>query len=81
MTWTFSLPWFLAGIIAVILGVLLIRFHEKIADNLADGVRSYGKVKLFGLVAILLGLLFMTNLHTSLLYALLKFILPSVFTK
>ena len=79
MNLEFSWGWFLGGIALVVIGTLIVVYHQKIADNLAGGVTSYGKVKLFGVIAAILGMLFITNLHKLLLYGIFHLIAPTVF--
>ena len=55
-------------------GGLVVIFYQKIADNLAGGVRSYDRVKLFGVITIVVGLLIAANLHTLILTLLVNFI-------
>lgn len=77
--WEFDLTWFLIGVAIMIIGTLIIIFHHWIGDNLASGFSSYGKIKLFGLIGIIIGFLCMTNLHTLLLRAIFHIIMPTVF--
>ncbi len=79
MNMDFSWGWFLGGIALVAAGTLITIHHQKIADNLAGGVTSYGKVKLFGIGAAILGMLFITNLHKLLIYGIFHLIAPTVF--
>jgi len=79
MRWSFSIGWFFGGLGIIIAGILMIKFHRQIADNLASGVQSYGKVKLGGIIAIALGFIFMMNLHSSLLYLIFHIIMPEQF--
>lgn len=65
----------------IIIGTCVVLFYQKIADNLAGGLNSYEKVKLFGLIFAGIGLLVMTNLHTLILYALMQLILPQSMKK
>ena len=67
MNYTFSIGWLLGGIAIVVAGGLIVVFYKQIADNLVNGVSSYEKVKLFGLITIVIGLICMTNLHTFVL--------------
>jgi len=76
MQWSFEWGWFFGGIAISIAGLLTVRFHRQIADNLASGVRSYEKIKLWGVVAIIGGFICMANLHTLILYFLLSLIMP-----
>ena len=79
MQWTFNWAWFFGGIAVVIVGLLIIKFHRAVADNLASGVQSYDKVKLFGIGAIVLGFIFMSNLHSLLLYFIFHILMPNQF--
>jgi len=67
MEYEFSLGWLFGGIAIVVAGALIVIFYKQIADNLANGVSSYDKVKLFGIIAIIVGLIITANLHTFLL--------------
>ena len=48
-------------------GGLIVVFYRQIADNLASGVSSYDRVKLFGVITIIVGLLITANLHIFIL--------------
>jgi len=74
MEWKFSPLWLLIGIIVMALGIAIIVFYNKIADNLFNGVSDYEKTKRYGLIAIVVGLILMTNTHTTILYWLLSFV-------
>ena len=67
MNWNFSIGWFFLGVVIVIIGTLMVVFYRPISDNFVHGVSSYDKVKFWGIIAILLGLLIMANLHTAIL--------------
>ena len=67
MDWNFNIGWFILGLMIMVGGTLGMVFHRQIADNMASGVASYDKVKLFSGIAIGLGLLIMMNLHTLIL--------------
>ena len=79
MFWEFSWSYFLIGIAIMIAGVLIVRFHMQIADELAGGVQSYDKVKLFGIIACAVGFIFMTNIHTTIFRLFLHLIMPDNF--
>lgn len=79
MQWSFSWGWFFGGIAIAIAGLLVTKFHRLIADNLTGGVQSYDKVKLFGIGAIILGFICMSNLHSLLLYLIFHIIMPNQF--
>lgn len=67
MDWTFDLGWFIGGIVTLIAGGLIVIYHRQIAENLANGISSYGRVKAIGIAIIVAGFLIMSNLHTFLL--------------
>lgn len=50
-----------------IAGGLIVIFYKQIADNLVNGVSSYDKVKLFGTITVVVGLICMANIHTFVL--------------
>ena len=79
MYWKFDPFWFFIGILLLVVGILIVRFHQRIADSLASGVSSYGKTKIFGLVVCGVGFLFITNLHTTLVRLIMHLILPNKF--
>lgn len=67
MDFTFDFGWMIAGIAIIIAGGLVVIFYRQIAENLANGVSSYEKVKLFGIITIIVGMLITANIHTLLL--------------
>ena len=67
MDYQFSFEWLLGGLLITIAGGLIVVFYKQIADNLVNGVSSYDKVKLFGVIAIIIGLICMANLHVLIL--------------
>ena len=78
MQYEFSLGSFVFGIMIVIAGVLIVRFHAWLADNFSGGVGSYDKFKLAGVIACVVGLVVMVNLHTLILGALVQAIFPAL---
>lgn len=72
MNWTFDLGWFIGGLVILISGELIVIFHRQIGDNLANGVSSYNRIKLVGVLAIIVGFLITANLHTLILGAILS---------
>ena len=63
MDFTFSFGWMIGGVVIAIVGGLIVLFYRQIADNVASGVSSYDRVKLFGIITIIIGLLITANLH------------------
>ena len=62
MDYTFSIGWLLGGLAIVAAGGAIVVFYKQISDNLVNGVSSYEKVKLFGVVTAIVGLLMASNL-------------------
>lgn len=67
MDYTFNLGWLFAGIAITVVGGLVVFFYRQIAENFANGVSSYDRVKLFGVITVVVGLIVTANLHTFLL--------------
>lgn len=63
MDFEFSFGWMFGGIAITIAGGLIVIFYRQIAENLANGVSSYDRVKLFGVITVIVGLLVTANLH------------------
>ena len=73
---SFNIGAFIIGFLILAAGGACVVFYRQIAENLAHGVSSYDHVKIFGVIAIALGFLVMTNLHTVILEGLIKLIFP-----
>lgn len=67
MNYEFSLGWMFGGLLITLAGGLVVIFYRQISENLANGVSSYERVKLFGVITIILGLIITANLHIFLL--------------
>lgn len=76
MDWNFSFGWVFVGLLIFSAGGAVVLFYRQIADNMASGVASYGRVKFWGLVIAGVGLIIMTNLHTLLLTLFVNLIKP-----
>ena len=63
MDFTFDFGWMVGGLFIALAGGLIVIFYRQIADNLASGISSYERVKLFGIITIIVGLLITANLH------------------
>lgn len=63
MDFTFDFGWMAGGLLITLIGGLIVIFYRQISDNLVSGVSSYEKVKLFGVITIIIGLLITANLH------------------
>ena len=63
MDFTFDFGWMVGGLFIALAGGLIVIFYRQIADNLASGVSSYERVKLFCITTIIVGLLITANLH------------------
>ena len=67
MDFTFDFGWMIGGLFIAFAGGLIVILYRQIADNLANGVSSYERVKLFGVITIIVGLLITANLHIFIL--------------
>ena len=67
MDFEYSIGWMFGGLLIALIGGLVVLFYKQIADNMASGVASYGRVKLFGIITVVVGLLITANLHTLIL--------------
>ena len=74
MDFTFEFGWMFGGLVIAAIGGAIVFFYRQIADNFASGVSSYDKVKLFGIITLVVGLLVTANLHTLLLGLIVSFI-------
>jgi len=72
MNWNFSFTWVFIGLIIVIIGGIMVAKYQEISTSFLSGVSSYERVKFWGLIAILLGLVVMSNLHIFLLTILVQ---------
>ena len=62
MDYQFNFGWMAVGLAITLAGALVVVFYRPIAENLANGVSSYEKVKFFGIIAVVIGLLTTSNL-------------------
>lgn len=67
MDFTFDFGWMAAGLVITAVSGAVVVFYRQIADTLASGVSSYDRVKLFGIIGVVVGLLVTMNLHTLIL--------------
>ena len=67
MDFEFSFGWMAAGLAIALAGGLIVVFYRPIAENMANGVSSYEKVKLFGIITLIIGFLVTANLHIFIL--------------
>ena len=72
MSYEFSLSWLFWGLAIALAGALLVIFYRQISDNLANGVSSYERVKLVGVITIIVGLICAANLHTFIFGGLIR---------
>ena len=72
MDFTFNFGWMAGGLVITLAGGLIIIFYRQIAENLANGVSSYDRVKLFGVITVIVGLLVTANLHIFVLNLIAK---------
>jgi hypothetical protein len=74
--YTFSLTWFIVGLLITALGASITLFYNKFAD--ASGFSSYSKWRIAGLIIIGIGLIFMLNLHNYLLLMLVQLVISGM---
>ena len=74
ISYEFSVGWMIAGLVIAAVGGAVVIFYKQIADNLANGVSSYDRVKLFGVITVIVGFVVTANLHTFILEFLVKLI-------
>ena len=67
MEYEFSWSWMFIGMLIVAAGTALEVWYRPIADNFGNGVGSYERFRLWGLIGIGVGLAVMLNLHSLLL--------------
>ena len=67
MQYEFSVGSFFIGLIILTLGVLFVKYYQKVADNFGGGVASYERYKLWAFIACALGVIVMLNLHAMIL--------------
>ena len=76
MTYEFSIGSFFIGLIILGVGIAFVRWYQVIADNLASGVSSYDRTRLWAFITCGVGFLVMLNLHTFLLGAFFSLLFP-----
>ena len=62
MDYTFNLGWLFGGLGVILAGGFIVIFYKQISDNLVNGVSSYDKVKLVGVITTVVGFLMASNL-------------------
>lgn len=67
MEYGFSIGWLLGGLAITLAGGLIVIYYKQISDGLVNGISSYDKVKLFGVITVVVGLICAANLHTFVL--------------
>ena len=72
MDWNFNIGWMILGLAILIASGAVVANYQKISDHMLSGVSSYDRVKFWGLIGVVVGLIVMANLHTLLLTALVK---------
>jgi hypothetical protein len=77
MDFTFSFGWFFFGIVVLIVGILFVRFHQKVADEFGAGAASYDRYKLVALITCGVGMAIMFNLHILILEFIAHLIVPN----
>ena len=74
----FSLGGFMFGAIAMIIGILMVRFYKGIADNLPGGLATYDKIRMWGVGVAVFGVLMMFGIIQWLLVLVLRQVFPQL---
>lgn len=74
MDFEFSVGWMFTGLAITLVGGLIVVFYRQIAHGMASGVASYERIKLFGIITAVIGLIITANLHTLILSFLVSLI-------
>lgn len=77
MDYSFNLGWLFGGLGIAVAGGLIVIFYKQISDNLVNGVSSYEKVKLVGVITAVVGFLMASNL----LPIILTWLIQSIFKR
>jgi hypothetical protein len=64
-----SIFWIVVGVIIFLMGAFMVGFYKPIADNM--GIGSYNRLRMWGLIFCVVGLLIIPNLLSWLLNSLL----------
>ncbi len=75
MEYQFSFGWMIGGVVIALIGALVIVFYRQISDTIANGVASYEKMKLYGVITVIVGLLTASNLLSFILEFVFRFLL------
>ena len=75
MDFEFSFGWMLTGLAITAAGGAIVVFYRQISDHLVNRVSSYSRVKLFGIITILVGLAVTANLHVLILTLLVNLVM------
>ncbi len=78
MEYEFSALWLILGILIAAVGVLMIRYYKEIGDNLVSGVRSYDKVKFWGVIVAVGGALTAFGILPMIVKAILRAVIPGL---
>ena len=72
VAYTFSLTWFVIGLIIMALGGIITLFYNKFAEK--SGISNFTKWRIAGLIICGIGFFFMLNLHTYLIMQIVQLI-------
>ena len=62
--YSFSWLWLFIGAIIAVVGAMILKYYDKVADAMGSGVAYYQRWKIVGLVTFAAGVLIALNLHT-----------------
>jgi len=76
MEYDFNFGSFFFGLLIVAIGVVFMRWHQTIANNLGSGASNYEKFKLWALITCIFGFIVSLNLHWFILGNIVNSIFP-----
>ena len=74
MEYEFNVWWMLGGLAITVAGGLIVVFYKQISDGLINGVSSYEKTKLFGVITAIVGMLLASNLLPAIMVGIARLI-------
>ena len=74
MDFEYNVGWMFTGLAITLAGGLIVVFYRQIAHGMANGVASYDRIKLFGIITAVIGLIITANLHILVLSFLVNII-------
>jgi hypothetical protein len=74
MDWNFDFGWMIIGLFLTAGGALMIYKSQLIAEHVFSSTSAIDRIKLWGVIIILVGLAVLANLHTLLLTLIVRIV-------